>query len=70
LPTSKQNIGQNVSSLLKESVLDAESVVKNYFTTAAETHELGAFSPLPTLFQLSGCVVEFGGCVLMHWMWQ
>lgn len=34
--TSKQNIGQHVSSILKESELDADSVVKNYFTTAAD----------------------------------
>lgn len=34
--TSKQNIGQHVSSILKENELDANSVVKNYFTTAAD----------------------------------
>ena len=34
--TSKQNIGQHVSSILKDSELDANSVVKNYFTTAAD----------------------------------
>ena len=34
--TSKQNIGQHVASILKESELDADSVVKNYFTTAAD----------------------------------
>lgn len=34
--TSKQNIGQHVSSILKDSVLDTDSVVKNYFTTAAD----------------------------------
>ncbi len=34
--TSKQNIGQHVSSVLKESELDANSVVKNYFTTAVD----------------------------------
>lgn len=34
--TSKQNIGQHVSSIIKESELDADSVVKNYFTTAAD----------------------------------
>ena len=32
--TSKQNIGQHIASILKESELDANSVVKNYFTTA------------------------------------
>jgi hypothetical protein len=34
--TSKQNFGQHVSSILKDSELDADSVVKNYFTTAAD----------------------------------
>jgi len=34
--TSKQNIGQHVSSILKENELDADSVVKYYFTTAAD----------------------------------
>ena len=37
--TSKQNIGQHVSSILKESELDTISVVKNYFTTAADGKE-------------------------------
>ncbi|MCD6172566.1 MAG: hydroxyacid dehydrogenase, partial [Sulfurimonas sp.] len=30
--TSKQNIGQHVSSILKEGELEENSVVKNYFT--------------------------------------
>lgn len=34
--TSKQNIGQHVSSILKESELDAGSVVKKFFTTASD----------------------------------
>jgi hypothetical protein len=32
--TSKQNIGQHISNILKEKEIDALSVVKNYFTTA------------------------------------
>jgi len=32
--TSKQNIGQHISNILKEGELEEESVVKNYFTTA------------------------------------
>ena len=35
--TSKQNIGQHISSILKDNELNENSVVKNYFTTAAET---------------------------------
>jgi hypothetical protein len=32
--TSKQNIGQHVTAILKEEELQESSVVKNYFTTA------------------------------------
>ena len=34
--TSKQNIGQHISGILKDNELDVNSVVKNYFTTAAD----------------------------------
>ncbi len=34
--TSKQNIGQHISNILKEGELEENSVVKNYFTTAAD----------------------------------
>jgi len=34
--TSKQNIGQHTSAILKDNELDVNSVVKNYFTTAAD----------------------------------
>ncbi len=34
--TSKQNIGQHIANILDERELDANSVVKNYFTTAAD----------------------------------
>jgi hypothetical protein len=34
--TSKQNIGQHISNILKESELDTNSVVKDYFTTATD----------------------------------
>jgi hypothetical protein len=37
--TSKQNIGQHISNILKESELDSNSVVKDYFTTAADGKE-------------------------------
>jgi len=34
--TSKQNIGQHIASILEDNELDANSVVKNYFTTASD----------------------------------
>lgn len=34
--TSKQNIGQHISKILKENELKRESVVKDYFTTASD----------------------------------
>ncbi len=34
--TSKQNIGQHISNILKDSELNEISVVKDYFTTAAD----------------------------------
>lgn len=37
--TSRQTIGQHVSSLLKESELVADSGVTNYFTTAFDGKE-------------------------------
>jgi hypothetical protein len=40
--TSKQNIGQHIANILEESELDANSAVKNFFTTAADSkfHEI------------------------------
>lgn len=37
--TSKQNIGQHITNILEENELKANSVVKNYFTTAADGKE-------------------------------
>ncbi len=37
--TSKQNIGQHISNILEEKELDPNSVVKNYFTTAADSKQ-------------------------------
>ena len=37
--TSKQNIGQHIHNILSEGELEENSVVKNYFTTAADGKE-------------------------------
>jgi hypothetical protein len=37
--TSKQNIGQHISNILKEKELSKNSVVKNFFTTASDGKE-------------------------------
>ena len=37
--TSKQNIGQHISNILKEKELYKNSVVKNFFTTASDGKE-------------------------------
>ena len=34
--TSKQNIGQHISNILKDKELSMEAVVKDYFTTASD----------------------------------
>ncbi len=34
--TSKQNIGQHIASILKDNELNANSVVKSYFTTSSD----------------------------------
>ena len=37
--TSKQNIGQRITNMLKEGELQENSVVKNYLTTASDGKE-------------------------------
>jgi hypothetical protein len=37
--TSKQNIGQHISNILKEKELDENTVVKNFLTTASDSKE-------------------------------
>jgi hypothetical protein len=52
--TSKQNIGQHIASILKENELDANSVVKNYFTTASDGKEyhVATYSPSAAIMML------------------
>jgi hypothetical protein len=37
--TSKQNVGQHIANILEENELEENSVVKNFFTTAADGKE-------------------------------
>ncbi len=43
--TFKQNIGQNIASVLEDKELSQNSVVKNYFTTAADGKDYEVTSP-------------------------
>ncbi|WP_288372418.1 hypothetical protein [uncultured Algoriphagus sp.] len=47
--TSKQNIGQHIKNILKEKKLQENSVVKNYFTTAADGKNYGALESILTI---------------------
>jgi len=40
--TSKQNIGQHIANILEEKELSEISVVKNFFTTAADGKQIPA----------------------------
>ncbi|MFA5905187.1 MAG: hypothetical protein WC836_14735 [Desulfobacula sp.] len=44
--TSKQNMGQHIANILKEKELEESSVVKNFFTTAADgkNHNVSFYS--------------------------
>ena len=41
--TSKQNVGQHIASILKDNELNGNSVVKDYFTTAADGKDYQVF---------------------------
>jgi len=51
--TSKQNIGQHIASILKENELDANSVVKEYFTTASDGKEYKVIFYSKVIFQVN-----------------
>ena len=66
--TSKQNIGQHFSSILKDNELNEISVVKNYFTTAADGKEYDVslseqfFLPTPQIFTKTLVFFESFSC--------
>ena len=51
--TSKQNIGQHISSILKDNELNENSVVKNYFTTAVDGKNYNVTFIIPSCGNLS-----------------
>jgi len=66
--TSKQNIGQHISSILKDSELDANSVVKNYFTTAADGKNYNvAFYSLEMIMAIGFRVRSIRGTQFRQW---
>jgi hypothetical protein len=52
--TSKQNVGQHIISILEDKELERESVVKNYFTTAADGKDYDVTFYHRSLERLSG----------------
>jgi len=66
--TSKQNIGQHISSILKDSELDANSVVKNYFTTASDGKKYNvAFYSLEMIMAIGFRVRSIRGIQFRQW---
>lgn len=66
--TSKQNIGQHIASILEDNELDANSVVKNYFTTAADGKEYNvAFYSLEMILAIGFRVRSKRGTQFRQW---
>ena len=66
--TSKQNIGQHISNILKEGELEKISVVKNYFTTAADGKEYNvAFYALDMIISIGFRVRSKRGTQFRMW---
>ena len=66
--TSKQNIGQHIAAILKEGELQENSVVKNYFTTAADGKEYEvAFYSLDMILAIGFRVRSIRGTQFRIW---
>jgi len=66
--TSKQNIGQHIASILEERELSANSVVKNYFTTASDGKEYSVtFYSLPMIIAIGFRVRSKRGTQFRIW---
>jgi hypothetical protein len=69
--TSKQNIGQHISAILKDNELDSNSVVKNYFTTAADSKKYNvAFYSLEMIMAVGFRVRSIRGTQFRQWATQ
>ena len=66
--TSKQNIGQHISTILEDKELSASSVVKNYFTTASDGKEYNvAFYSLEMIMAIGFRVRSKRGVQFRQW---
>ncbi len=66
--TSKQNIGQHIGSILKDSELNENSVVKNYFTTATDGKDYDvAFYSLEMILAIGFRVRSKRGTQFRQW---
>lgn len=66
--TSKQNIGQHISTILKDNELDADSVVKHYFTTALDDKNYKvAFYSLDMILAIGFRVRSIRGTQFRQW---
>jgi hypothetical protein len=66
--TSKQNIGQHISSILQDKELDTNSVVKNYFTTASDGKEYNvAFYSLEMILAIGFRIRSKRGVQFRQW---
>lgn len=66
--TSKQNVGQHISNILKENELDANSVVKNYFTTASDGKQYNVtYYSLPMIIAIGFRVRGIRGTQFRQW---
>ncbi|MBK7223888.1 MAG: virulence RhuM family protein [Saprospiraceae bacterium] len=66
--TSKQNIGQHISSILKDNELEQVSVVKNFFTTAKDGKEYNvAFYSLEMILAIGFRVRSIRGTQFRIW---
>jgi hypothetical protein len=66
--TSKQNIGQHIISILEDNELSQNSVVKNYFTTAADGKEYNVtFYSLEMILAIGFSVRSNRGTQFRQW---